>query len=208
MVHLKREKAHVYTADITYPQFSGLPDVQALNQKIGHQSREVCAKWVSGGGGVKDTWLHRLNGFEIKSDPVTAFPNLVSYVDMVYSDTGGAHPTYFYASSTWAYEGGSWKKLHIKDLFTSGADWLGKVRGVLDPMLKDKGAIFLWDGTVPTLPEEDANDFLVTKTGLRFYTSPYEVGPWAQGSFITNVPYSKFPDLDPNGPLKGILPSS
>lgn len=205
IVSRKTTKPHIYTAELSYPRFSGGPKMAELNRLVAGEASHSLHAWLVGGGSTENTWNHRLNAFQFKVDPVTAYPGLVSLVAMVYSDTGGAHPVYAYQSTQWHFAGGKWIKIHAKDLFKPGSDWLGEIRSALDPMLRAKGANFLWDETVKTLPEADADVFLITKAGLKFYTSPYEVGPWAQGSFITTVPFAKLPSLNPDGPLKALL---
>ena len=61
-------------------------------------------------------------------------------------------------------------------------------------------------GEVSELQEGDLAAFSLLPKGLRFAFSPYQVGPFVQGSFFVMMPYKALAShIDPEGPLVRFL---
>ncbi len=207
---LNYSKTHgkIWTVQAQIPQVSHVQSGKQLNRIIYNFEVKSCLEWISESGKIPNTWTHMINTFGRKVRSIYAYPRLVSYVSGVYTDTGGAHPGYFFDGLTCELIDRQWKPISTGQFFKKGYPWQQELNKVLLPIFKNKGATFLWDGSVKRIPKEDMGNVVVTPTGLRFYVNPYDIGPWAQGIFVTNVPYAALKGLDPSGPLKGILPPS
>lgn len=107
---------------------------------------------------------------------------------------GSAHPEVNTLSVT--YDLTSGKALSNKDILADGADTSALLEGVLDSLDNQKDALYEgYENTVEALLKDSENWYL-SKTGLVFYFSPYEIGPYAAGVITAEVPY---------GQLTGIL---
>ena len=191
----------IWSASTSFPVIIGVPQAKTLNLLIKRREIKQMTDWVHTTGELADTWSHRPNIYKRSVRSLQIFPHLVTYVNGTITDTGGAHPNYFFDGARWAFFDHKWHQISAKDIFKPGVNWLKEVRNEVDPILKSKGAEFLLNGTVKTLPKEDAEEFVITSTGITFYVNPYDVGPWVQGSFIVSVPFANFSGLN-----KTILP--
>lgn len=209
-VHYKtyqRSHGKVWLTKAQVPVVKGVSGSKQLNQLMEDHEQKMCRAWVKDAGHLANTWTHTQNVFQREVRAANVYPLLFTYVSGVYSDTGGAHPGYMFDGSKYAFVNGHWQSIKVKDFFVKDFDWASELNSVLVPKLKDKGAMFLWNGMVKSVPVEDMENVVATPTGFRFYVNPYDVGPWAQGQFIVNVSYSELKGLRPGGPISQIAPS-
>ena len=101
---------------------------------------------------------------------------------------GSAHPEVNTLSVS--YDLTSGKALSTNDIFLEDADMSLLLNRVLDALDKQKDALYEdYESTVKALLKDSENWYL-SKTGLVFYFSPYEIGPYASGVITAEVPYS------------------
>lgn len=101
---------------------------------------------------------------------------------------GSAHPEVNTLSVT--YDLTSGKALTSKDILLDGADMSALAESVLNALAEQKDALYEgYDSTVKALLKDSENWYL-SKTGLVFYFSPYEIGPYASGVITAEIPYS------------------
>jgi hypothetical protein len=121
-----------------------------------------------------------------------------SYLFTVYEDTGGAHPNTFFTTFVFDARG---QQLALKDLLGRNPQWLEELslRASDDIVAQMKkrlgqddvtGAIFA-DGLAPK--EENFQTFIIDKEDLLIEIPPYQVAPYAAGSFEVRLSLS---DLD------------
>lgn len=101
---------------------------------------------------------------------------------------GSAHPEVNTLSVT--YDLTSGKVLSSKDILTDGADMSALTESVLHALDTQRDSLYEgYEDTVKVLLTDSENWYL-SKTGLVFYFSPYEIGPYASGVITAEVPYS------------------
>lgn len=202
----KNSHGKIWTTEAQIPQVSGVVKASELNKAVEKYERDRCRAWVKDSGRLANTWTHTPNALQREVRSANVYPRLFTYVTGVFFDTGGAHPGYMFDGSKYALKNGQWKSIKTAQFFTKGYKWADELNQLMVPILKDKGAMFLWNGMVKSVPVEDMENVGVTDKGLRFYINPYDVGPWAQGQFIVTIPYSSIKGLDPQGPLAEYFP--
>ncbi len=115
--------------------------------------------------------------------------------------TGGAHPNSFTGSYLLAVDGDEVTVLGLADLF-AGDGWLAELSALVLDGLAEQGAMWVTQGEVEALAADDLAAFTLDAAGLTFHFSPYQMGPYVQGSFRVTVPYDALAHLAaPDGPL-------
>ena len=105
---------------------------------------------------------------------------------------GSAHPEVTAFTCTYDLTNGI--ALSIKDILAGDND--GQLlQAVLDSLSQQKDALYEgYEKTVETLLKDSENWYL-SKTGLVYCFSPYEIGPYASGVITAEVPYGKLPGI-------------
>ncbi|HHW30266.1 MAG TPA: DUF3298 and DUF4163 domain-containing protein [Clostridiaceae bacterium] len=123
--------------------------------------------------------------------------NLMSVLHIGYDNTGGAHPTNYWASETFDVKTG--KKLALTDIFgLSKEKSLEKVYDVvLNQIKNDKEAeMYYFEDYEKGVKEYySENDFFLDSDGIIFYYQTYAIGPYAAGIPSFKLPYEKAGDL-------------
>jgi hypothetical protein len=132
-------------------------------------------------------------------------PRLLGLYLEEYENTGGAHPNAMLGSLIWDKQTG--KELKPLDLVRPGADKARLDRLVCDAVHAAKlertgNAELMADQKCPTFAEVKltlAPSTLKDRAGgVTVLISPYEIGPWAEGSYELTLPLSKLaPDIAP-----------
>ncbi|MDH3495028.1 MAG: DUF3298 and DUF4163 domain-containing protein [Acidobacteriota bacterium] len=108
--------------------------------------------------------------------------------------TGGAHPNH--KTLTLNYDISGDRQLELPGLFTPGSDYLNLISASVNVSLhtqmgKNADDEWILNGTGSKL--ENYSSWNITKEGLLFTFDPYQVGPYAAGSFEAVVPFENFP---------------
>lgn len=120
--------------------------------------------------------------------------------------TGGAHGNTHHSAINLVVRGNEVLPLELAGLFRPEADFLSELASYLLEELKKEEAMWVVTGEVSELQEGDLAAFSLLPKGLRFAFSPYQVGPFVQGSFFVMTPYKVFAShIDPEGPLARFL---
>jgi Protein of unknown function (DUF3298) len=121
-----------------------------------------------------------------------------------YSD-GAAHPGTYTITLNYDLEPG--KELALADLFLPNSNYLETIANYCKAELS-KQPFFegpFAEGANPTL--ENYSNWNITPTGLMITFEEYQVGPYAAGPQVVQVPLETIhPVVDPSGPLKLMLP--
>ena len=147
------------------------------------------------------------NGYQSQSsiEIMRADSSLLSFIETVYSFTGGAHGNAGLSCANYDSETG--RKLELTDVVSDTealADYIIEHMG--DGAFDVQGLFEDWqdivraeitDGTENAFTEESAAadesaklKFVLTEDSLRAYFVPYEIGPWALGTVTVDVPYT------------------
>jgi hypothetical protein len=105
--------------------------------------------------------------------------------------SGAAHPNSF--SSVLNYDLLTGTSLVLSDLFVSGSDYLGDISAYCIQDLNDRGLLMFPEGANPTV--ENYKSWNITQSGLRITFDPYQVGPYAMGTQVVNVPYAELSSI-------------
>lgn len=190
-------------ATSTYPFFTS-PRLQDLNDHVqpdlmAEQIQFVQRAQQAGVDGlIRHDWW-----FDSRARIEYAAPGLLSTLVTVSDYTGGAHPTLNYWSYNLAMTGTRLRPFELADLFAEDSDWLPEISDILLAELADQGADWVKDGSVDALTETDLQVFVISPIGLQFILAPYQVGPWASGTFTVRIPLADISELlDPEGPAR------
>ncbi len=118
-----------------------------------------------------------------------------SYVFFTSMNTGGAHPNN--TIKTFVYQKEEKKVITISDLEQKNPNLLSILSEESRKLLRENpkiehtklGEEMLLEGTKPTL--DNFQNFAFTKDGMLIFLEPYQVAPYAEGSFRILIPNSK-----------------
>lgn len=144
-----------------------------------------------------------------------ATDEVASLVKLTGEYTGGAHPNSVYSTLNWSYD--EQDPIDATELFVDAPATWEQLSGLArKALIAEKEARLTEAGMEPTpeamwmdaieeatAPEADSfeNMALVPSTqagkagGVRLYYSPYEVGAYAEGAYMTTIPQAEFADL-------------
>lgn len=132
--------------------------------------------------------------FLCRADSV-AFSFLSQYSDY----SGGAHGSYYYSGHNYRTDTG--EALKLEDVVTD----LSRLPDLITEKLiahYSRDAFFggfedtVTESIIPANPDYPASaEWLLKPTGLTFYYSPYELGPYASGSQNVTLFFAEYPDL-------------
>jgi hypothetical protein len=136
------------------------------------------------------------------------FPNLISLYSTIETFRGGAHPNQEFATTNFGMVAKKPTRLRLQHLFKPGVDAVQTVSPLVIEQLRATGrAAYVHDQQMKELTPEQAESFVITRSGLTFLFGPDVVGPHAAGSFQIKVPFTAMKDqIDPDGPLRPLFP--
>lgn len=142
---------------------------------------------------------------ESSIEVLRADDRLLSFAETSYSFTGGAHGNSGISAKTLDSKIGA--ELSLSDIISDKAALETYLIEKLEEEYGSQDMLFEgWEDQVRNeikeLPYEPSDgelretlnmqlDFAVTENGLRVYFDPYEIGPWALGTVIVDVPYAE-----------------
>lgn len=203
-----REKTAIYTVNMSYPEFLHPTAAQALAAKTfkADALRNLKAFKRDAPENAKAAGVNGSLPLTLESNVHLTYtsPDLVSgYTDFEEFD-GGAHGLTGYQERNVGFRNGKPALLGRSDIFRAGLDVKKFGAAVMVPLVnakKDKG-----DEPITEIPEADLDLYVITAYGLQWLFPPYELGSYAEGSYIVTAPWSKLkPYLNTAGPLKRFI---
>ena len=144
-------------------------------------------------------------GMELTQSAIWNTPTILSIEEFNYTYTGGAHGNY--GSVYYNFNTVNGQLIQLKDILIE--DYELPLKAIAESIFKET---YLEKGMTNYSEagfyfEEDrfkmANNFALTKEGLKFLYNPYEIAPYAMGQQEILIPYAALaPLLKPNGLLK------
>jgi peptidoglycan-N-acetylglucosamine deacetylase len=132
-------------------------------------------------------------------------PALISMACGEDSYTGGAHGNELTAGHSYQLVKEQWRELALESLFVKPEKARLRISELVVESLRKDGAQYVAEGTMKDVRAELKN-FVLGPDGLRFFFSPYSVGPYVQGQFTALVPYRELaPFLPPRSVLEPLL---
>ena len=131
-------------------------------------------------------------GFTIQSDFrfVCVRENFVSIEFLYYAYTGGAHGNWQYQTLNFLRDKTRAQLITVEQFFRNDSAAEAYLSATILSDLAEQEAFFVTDGMVTELTFSDLQAFTLSKTGITFLFSPYQVGSFAQGGFEVFIPYT------------------
>lgn len=198
-----------WSSTVTRPHFQDSGPVATFaNHSLTVWAKNQLAGWLNEDVKGMNDMEKPTEPYEIEITPsvVAAQPELISLDMQVYSYTGGAHPNTNYLTFNYGLVRGRAKLLTLTDLFRRWTKPLGIISKFVIAKLKEDKASWVVEGTTTALTKMQGDEFVITRKGLLYIFSPYEMGSYAEGKYTVEVPFAGIRKyLDPGGPLKGFL---
>jgi hypothetical protein len=202
---LAKSKPDEWNAKVRYPQFVGKSKLIAYaNEAISKQAKEMLASFLKDvrelkADGIQPNVAYELEGLaEVDLDS----PTVVSVHFVEYTFTGGAHPNHLLPASSFGIVDGKPARIRASDI-TSNLKGLSD--RVLSKVKKKPGSDWVNEDEIKQLSKDQREMFVVTKKGLHFLFPPYEMGPYAAGSFEVDLSWSEIPGLKKTGVVAALL---
>lgn len=111
---------------------------------------------------------------------------------------GGAHPNFQSYSLNYNLKNG--KTFELKDMFKKNAGYLKTISAFSIMKISEKqGEKTEWIETGAAAKDKNFDSWTISQNGLKFLFDPYQVGPYAAGSFEVMMPYESLPvDIQSN----------
>ena len=198
-------KAGFYETSLKLPKLSGSPLATFATQSLQAEATSGLAAWMKQNA---VTTKPRVPSFyQVQPFISMATPNVISMYFLVSTYEGGAHPITVFDPHTYAMVGGSPMEVHAKNIFKPGVKFVDVVSSlVISKLMQNDRAEWVTDGTVKTLTPAQVDSFVVTPSSITYLFNPYDMGPYAVGTFQVKVPFTELAsDLDKSGPLNSLL---
>ncbi|MEK7108977.1 MAG: RsiV family protein, partial [Patescibacteria group bacterium] len=125
-----------------------------------------------------------------------------SFLYSIYQDTGGAHPNGYFVTFVFDQFKPTGVPLKLSDLFKPGADYLARLSQAATPQVRQQVSERLGSDAVPAIfdeglkpAEENFQNFTVDGDSLHIFFPPYQVAPYAAGTFDITIPLSSLGDI-------------
>lgn len=132
---------------------------------------------------------------QIAYDPMRIDRGVLSLYGSYATYTGGAHGLYNFKAVTYDLVTG--EILSLRDILNETTTSDNICQLVLDSLTAQKEEERLFEGFESTVTElfnngfQQNTDWFFSNTGLCFFFSPYEIGPFSSGDIVAEIPYSK-----------------
>lgn len=206
-----KSKPGYWTAKVRYPEFGG---GTSFSEYVNIRWKNVAGKAFNqftefSSKSFKPTSPKPTAEWYLSTEPQVSLARtgLVSGYQILSTYTGGAHPNTSYVTANFGLVNNQPAKLVLRDLLQDGVsipEFLVKeVLPILNSMKRTKQA-----EPVSELEVDVADQFIITPGSITWVFSPYEVGSYAEGGYFVKVPFDRIVSyLDPNGPLRGLIPA-
>lgn len=177
-----------WTAESTYPTFTARTRLaRFVNRKVSMVQRKQFSDWLTE---TKKAWNESPSGigpYEYASGSGLSYyskSKLISLYFASYQFMGGAHGMNILDARNFGIINGRPKQLVLGDLFKPGSGYRALVQSrIFAKLKKDPNAAWIHEGSVKKLENSQFNNFVFEPGGLRWFFNPYEVGPYASGTF-------------------------
>ena len=189
---LHQAKAGLYDIVVSYPEFrSNSPLARAASAAFKSEAlkdlgefRKAAAEDAHEFGKLRSEYgVDRTTELGVVSDTV------ISGYLVNYDYSGGAHPNTIYVPITYGLVDGKPTRLTVRQIASpsvSPAEVLAKAVIPKINLIKKQNE----GEPVGSIDMKYANRFIVTKSGITWVFSPYDIGAYAEGPFIIDVPWS------------------
>jgi hypothetical protein len=197
-----------FTVEVQTPQLAGSDDprVTAFNQRLNDLVTKEVEMWRT--SFLENTFPTVTNGsfLEVAPTLISQVGDLWSFkFDFHFYSDGAAHPGTY--SITLNYDLAQGKELALSELFLPSSNYLESIANYCKAEL-GKQPFFdgpFSEGANPT--PENYRNWNITTNGLMVTFDEYQVAPYAAGPQVVQIPIDQVQSvIDPNGPLKVILP--
>ena len=165
-----------------------------LNRTDMHDSTETIRKAAQAAfDSTSENWSPYLS--QITFNPMRIDKGVLSMFGSYVSYDGAAHANTVYKSLSYDLSTGN--SLSLSNILSDGADTNRICQMVLTALYAQKEDKQLYDGFEMTVKDRFNKeslintDWFLSGTGLSFFFSPYEIGPYASGAVIAEIPYSQ-----------------
>lgn len=207
-------KEKFYNISVIYPEIMNIRGANLINQRI----REFVEKEISDFKNEifapdKNIFLNHPSEYNIRYKITYSDEKIISLCLIIYTYlSGAAHGLISYETINFDINRGS--DINLSDIFIENSNYLERISEIVKEKIRKKvenemkftNLIEEWldEGTAPK--EENYSAWSISKDGIIFYFAPYQVGPYALGSFQILVPYNEIKDLlKPNSPISYLI---
>jgi len=194
----------VQTQYLVFPERNDF--LKALNAKLeADATAEQAALVKEAIAGVRERPRDAHYEWETSNEQRVTFADasLVSIRTMGYSYTGGAHGNYGYSAQTYSSREGKMTGMAVGDLIDTTPSALKGLAKLCIRDLKAQGASSPDDLVFDAKHLPTVN---VTRAGLQFTFDPYEVGAYAEGTYVVTVPWKAAAEFVPAGsPVRRLM---
>ena len=198
------ENADYYTVDADYPattSLSGAADVRArttIERAVADRVAEFKRNGDFANLTAEDIRIQGLGPdrkYELRMQyQAYTGVNTVSYLYSIYEDTLGAHPNGYFMTFVFDWSG---TQVRLGDLFKPGADYLGRLSQAATAQVRQQVSARLGSDAVPAIFDEglqptpeNFQNFIIDGDSLHIFFPPYQVAPYAAGTFDISIPLS------------------
>lgn len=182
-------KPGFYKATVQIPQFgTNDPVARFANEELRKKARVLLNAFVSSAYDPK--FKPRIPyEYQVKTTVGVAEPGLVSYYLTEYSFTGGAHGNTALTGWTFGMAGNRPGPLKFANLQRNRMESRAAATEIVLPALQE--AQRKRGGNPATeLPPTFVDNFVLTRAGITWLFSPYDVGAYAEGAYLVKVPWT------------------
>lgn len=197
-----------FTIEVQTPQLGGSDDARVIdfNQRLNELVTKEVEMWRK--SFLENTFPTVTNGSSLEVAPtlISQVGELWSFkIDFHFYSDGAAHPGTY--SITLNYDLTQGRELALGELFLPNSNYLEIIADYCKAELS-KQPFFegpFAEGANPT--PENYRNWNITSNGLMITFDEYQVAPYAAGPQVVQIPIDQVQQaVDPNGPLKVILP--
>ena len=203
------QKKDFYTTKLKLPVFKGSPLADFATVQLGKETGTGLAAWMKENfsGAAAKTKPRLPYFYDVQPFVSMATPNLISVYFTISTFEAGAHPRTVFDPHTFAMIDGKPVEVQAKNLFRPDVKFVPIVSSlVMSKLMQNDRAEWVQDGTVKALTPDQVESFVVTPSSITYLFNPYDMGPYAVGSFQVKVPFSELAsDLDKAGALASVL---
>lgn len=131
-----------------------------------------------------------------------ASDNVISMMQEIYGYTGGAHGNTWYAPINLLLSSSGASRFGLDDIFLKGSGWERKVSELIIEDLRKQEAAWIIQGEVTEVDPSQLDRFTVSPAGIDFYFGPYEMGCYAEGTYVAFLPWAALEGfIETSGPV-------
>jgi len=182
-------KPGFYKASVQIPQFgTNDPVARFANDELRKKARTLLNSFVSSAYDPKFKPSLPYE-YQLRAVVGVAEPGLISYYLTEYSFTGGAHGNTALTGWSYGMVGNRPGPLKFANLQRNRMESRAAATQIVLPALNDAKRIRGGD-PVTELPPTTTDNFVITRAGMTWLFSPYDVGPYAEGAYFVKVPWT------------------